>query len=202
MSTALAVINNFNIPLSFDNFMLSLGINTNTEGNKKQTSKSKNYANLHNFLPHFISILKSRFASIALPEEFINFFFDNIAFAPIGKVAKSFDLIKIFVRDLCKLIPAKINNVLMSKKMKKWETNNICMIIAICEFMNKKRILLPIVSQTFKEIVKAGIDVNDLVMRAINQSLKNAYNNQIIEKLCEENKLNGKVKGALRDLLL
>lgn len=201
MSTALSVINTFNIPLSFDNLMLSLGINLNPDGTIKVTNKAKNYSNLHNFLPHFISLLNTRFTSIILPIEFLSFFFDNIAFAPIGKVSKSFEQIKAYVNHLCKIAPNEVNEILQSKKMKKWETNNICMIIAVCEFLNKKRIILPHVAQSFKEIVKAGIDVNDVVLRAINRSMKNAYNEQTIDKLCEESKLNAKVKEALRNLL-
>ena len=103
---------------------------------------------------------------------------------------------------LCKNMPATVNEILQSKKIKKWETNNICIIIAICQYLNKKRIILPVVAQCFKDLVKAGIDVNEIVLQAIERSRENAYNEEVINKLCDEEKLNRKVKEALRNFLL
>lgn len=203
----LSIINNFNIPLSFSDLLLSIGINLNTDTTKKTTSKPKfNFNNIHNFLPHFLSLINTRFPNIPLPEEdkynFFNFFFENIAFAPLIKVSRCMNEIKSFVKQLCKISPSIVNELLQSKNIKKWETKNICTIIAICQFMNKKRILLPTVAQCFKDIVKAGIDANEVVLQAIERSKENAYNEDIIEKLCDQEKLNNKVKDALKNLIV
>lgn len=200
ITAALMVFNNHNIPLNYDDLMLSVGINANELASKGRIKeKKKNYTNLHNFLPHFLSILK-RFPNVTI--DFVIFFMDNIAFAPISKVAKCYNEVKSLVLDLVPNYSTLIFDMLASKKGKKWEKNNMPMIVTLCNATHRLRIIFPQLADTFKEIVKAKcVDVNELILMAIDRSAKHSYSNQCIEKIMESDELSAKVKKVLRSLL-
>ena len=76
------------------------------------------------------------------------------------------------------------------------------MIVTLCHATHRLRIIFPQLADTFKEIVKAKcVDVNELILMAIDRSAKHSYNNQCIEKIMESDELSTKVKNALRSLL-
>ena len=185
----ISLINNFNIPITYDQLILAI----------PKKILAKHFQNLCKFLPPFLNYIIRVYKAV-VTNDFFEVFLNDIAFASLSRIYRCLNDIKHALNELYPLHQQIINEIYF-KRSKKWESSNIVMLIYFAEITKKKLILIPSLSHRANEIIKLKLDINKIILDAINNSRANSYTKQDIEKLCQLEEVSESVKQNLQALI-